>query len=180
MIEKKTMFYVSGGFSDPEEETAIVDENGKILYAGEEELYKVDDDEQKNYFSTMEAAKSFVNERRSQAIESLPIVEGYLKYLRNDIGSNGDEWKAVESKYWNVFQGLSSEDRTDWLGEYKCARAAVYALKSGYIAINGTVIQLSSVLSVQFGINTALVAYDGNTISTNDRNNIKVLKFIFT
>lgn len=179
MIEKKTMFYVSEGFFEPEEVTAFVDENGRILYAGEEELYKVNDDEQGFYFPTRFCAESFVDERRSQAWGSLPLLDGYLSYLKYEAGSKSDEWKDVNLKYRNVYSGLGASNDA-WFNEYNCAKEAIDALKSGYIAISGTVIQLSSVLSVQFGINTALVAYDGNTISTNDRNNIKVLKFIFT
>lgn len=179
MIEKKIMYYTSEGFFEPEEVTAFVDESGRILYAGEEELYKVNDDEQGFYFATRFSAESFVDERRSQARGSLPFLDGYLSYLKYEAGCKSDEWKDVNSKYRNVYSGLS-ESNDGWLREYNCAREAVDSLKSGYIAINGTVIPLSSVLSVQFGINTALVAYDGHTISTNDRNQIKVLKLIFT
>lgn len=179
MIEKKTMFYVSEGFFEPEEVTAFVDESGRILYAGDEEIYKVNDDEQGFYFTTRFCAESFVDERRSQARGSLPFLDGYLSYLKYGAGCKSDEWKDVNSKYRNVYSGLS-ESNDGWLREYNCAREAVDSLKSGYIAINGTVIPLSSVLSVQFGINTALVAYDGHTISTKDRNQIKVLKLIFT
>lgn len=178
MIEKKTMFYVSEGFFEPEEVTAFVDESGRILYAGDEELCKVNDDEQKFYFSTMDAAKSFVDERRSQARESLPFLNGYLSYLNYEAGSYSDEWMAVKSKYRNVFCGLAKES-AEWYDKHECAIMAILALKDGQVEVNNETIALSHIQSVRYDRKMAFVTYGNKTISTQKEKEIRILKHIF-
>ena len=175
-FSKQTVFYTDG-FNEPSQETVIIDEDGMILYSGEDNLYPVDEKEQKHYFSTKADAELFREQMMKKAVENAGIVDRYIYYLRNHGSDEEERVEELKNELrYTSYDLFDSTDDSYYERRYNVLTKALQAFKTGVLNVNAETIRTEDIKHVKWGSRHArIILSDGASVVTRNEKEFEIL-----